>query len=414
MGGVYTLGNHAGTRVCNNVIFNVLSYDYGGWGLYPDEGTEGLLMENNLVYDTSDGSFHQHYGKENMIRNNILAFSTPHQVAITRVEPHLSLTFENNIIYWDSTEAKAIGYQSDNAKVDYKSNLWYSVDADGKPGTVDFKGKTHAEWMANGRDAGSLVADPKFVDAKKRDFRLQPDSPALKMGFVPFDFSKAGVYGDESWVKRAVHDFVPPVHPHVPPPPKPLPFKLSDSFETERYSPVLKGVGSDEGKNLIRLSKENPASGEHCLEIVYAPGLEMPWNPHLYYVPNYDQGRVRIAFSLRMQENAEVDIELRDRSNPYKVGPRFRVTKGKLQLDGAEYTVSVNEWIRYELVTHVGEQSTESWTLRLILPKGTQEFKGLKFHHADWRSLNWFGFTSPAKSTERTTYYLDDMEIGNE
>jgi hypothetical protein len=415
MGGVYTLGNHTGTRVCNNVIFNVLSYSYGGWGLYPDEGTEGLLMENNLVYDTSDGSFHQHYGKDNMIRNNILAFSTPHQVAVTRVEEHRSMFFEKNIIYWDSTEAKAIGYRSDQVKADYKSNLWYSVDADGKPGKVDFNGKTHAEWMANGRDAGSIIADPKFVDAKNRDFRLHEDSPAFKLGFVPFDFSKAGVYGEVNWIARA-KSFVTPVHPSVPPPPKPLPLKLFDGFETSRYTPVLKGTGSDEGKNLIRITKEHPASRKHCLEIVYAPGLQFSWNPHLYYNPNYEQGRMRIAFSLRMQENAEVDIELRDKSSPYKVGPRFRVTKGKVQIEGQEpYTIPVNAWVRYELVTYLGEQSTGNWTLRLTRPDGTRkEFRELKFRHADWRSLNWFGFTSPVKSTDQTTYFLDDMEIVNE
>jgi len=215
MGGVYTLGTSHGTRVCNNVIFNVLSYAYGGWGLYPDEGSEGILMENNLVYDTSDGSFHQHYGKNNTVRNNIMALSTPHQVAVTRVENHLSVTFENNIIYW--TEGKAIGYRADQARVDYGSNLWYCADTEGKPGKVDFNGKTHQDWLALGKDVGGIVADPKFIDPKNRDFRLQEDSPALKMGFIPFDFSKAGVYGDENWITRA-KNFVPPVHPNVPPP----------------------------------------------------------------------------------------------------------------------------------------------------------------------------------------------------
>ena len=214
MGGVYTLGTSHGTRVCNNVIFNVKSYAYGGWGLYPDEGTEGILMENNLVYDTTDGSFHQHYGKNNTVRNNILAFSTPHQVAVTRVEEHLSVTFEKNIVYW--SQGKAIGYRADEAKVDYKSNLWYCVDADGKPGKVDFNGKTHADWVALGKDIGGMVADPMFVDAENRDFRLQEDSPALKLGFVPFDFSKSGVYGGENWKRRA-NNFVTPVHPTVPP-----------------------------------------------------------------------------------------------------------------------------------------------------------------------------------------------------
>jgi len=404
MGGIYTLGNSEGSRFSNNVVFNVKSYSYGGWGLYPDEGTEGFLMENNLVYNTTDGSFHQHYGRNNTVRNNILVNSTPHQVAVTRVEDHLSMTFENNIIYW--TEGAAIGYQTDKARTEFRNNLWWHIGADDNPLPVDFKGKTHEEWLV--KDPGSVVADPKFVDVKNKDFRLQEDSPALNMGFVPFDFSKAGVYGEESWIKRA-KDFVTPVHPHVPPL---APFRLSDGFETPRTEPVWKGVGSDEGKNLIRLTKDNPASGEQCLEIVYAPGLQMPWNPHLYYQSNYTQGLVRIAFSLRMQENAEVDIELRDASSPYKVGPRFRVTKGKIQVGSREISVPVNEWVRYEILTHVGDQSTGTWSLRWSASSGSNgDFGDLRFQHADWRALTWFGMSNQVRSTDRTTYFLDDVEI---
>ena len=36
------------------------------------------------------------------------------------------------------------------------------------------------------------MADPLFVAPEKDDFRLKPDSPALKLGFKPFDSSKAG------------------------------------------------------------------------------------------------------------------------------------------------------------------------------------------------------------------------------
>ena len=411
MGGIYTLGNSAGSVFRNNVIFNVKSYAYGGWGLYPDEGTEDFLMENNLVYNTTDGSFHQHYGRNNTARNNILVNSTPHQVAITRVEDHLSIIFERNIVYW--TEGTAIGYRTDEAKTEFRNNLWWHVDAEGNPLPVDFKGRTHEEWLA--KDPGSIVADPLFVDPQNRDFRLLNNSPALALGFVPFDYSMAGVFGDEAWVQRA-RDFVTPVHPHVQPP---APFRVVDGFETPRSTPVLHGVANDEGQNLIRLTREHPASGEQCLEIVYAPDLERPWNPHLYYAPNYEQGLVRIAFSMRMQENAEVDMELRDGSSPYKVGPRFRMSKGQLFLDGrapfAPQPIPVNEWVRYEITTHIGDESTGDWTLRLTFSDGTTRvFTQQPFRHADWRALRWFGFTNLTRSTDRTTYFLDDMEISND
>jgi len=55
--------------------------------------------------------------------------------------------------------------------------------------------------LAGGK--GSIIADPLFIDPAKRDYRLRPNSPAPQIGFVPFDYSKAGVYGTDAWKKLA-------------------------------------------------------------------------------------------------------------------------------------------------------------------------------------------------------------------
>ena len=189
LGGIYTLGVQPGTVVKNNVFHDIHAFSYGGWGLYTDEGSTDIVMENNLVYRTKTGGFHQHYGKENIIRNNIFAFSLEHQIQRSRTEPHRSFVFERNIVYWDNdTPLLGSNWRDDGFLCD--RNVYWN--ASGKP--VLFPGGlTLEQWQEKRKqDLHSIVADPGFADPAQGDFRLKPNSPALKVGFVPFDYSQAG------------------------------------------------------------------------------------------------------------------------------------------------------------------------------------------------------------------------------
>lgn len=198
MAAVYTLGKSEGTIVSNNVIHHIHAYSYGGWGLYPDEGTSGILMENNLVYSTKTGGFHQHYGENNIIRNNIFGFAKLYQAQCTRVEDHLSFTFKNNIIIFDTGQVLNGAWAK--IKIVMDSNIYWNTASD----KYDFSGMTFHEWLkTTGHDKHSLITNPMFNNPEKFDFEFQNTKTVQKIGFQPFDISKAGVYGDEKWKEKS-------------------------------------------------------------------------------------------------------------------------------------------------------------------------------------------------------------------
>ncbi|MDP4222237.1 MAG: right-handed parallel beta-helix repeat-containing protein [Bacteroidota bacterium] len=200
MGGVYTLGASEGTTVSNNVIHHVYSFDYGGWGLYTDEGSYGITEENNLVYACKNAGFHQHYGKENIIRNNIFALNIRSQLQATRIEEHRSLSFTNNIIYFGSGTLFSSNWHKFNLLTD--NNIYWDIRTkDIKFGDLTFEG-----WKKSGKDIHSIIADPGFFNPSHFDFRFKNNSIARRIKFVPFDYSKAGVYGSDDWKKLAEFD----------------------------------------------------------------------------------------------------------------------------------------------------------------------------------------------------------------
>jgi hypothetical protein len=186
MGGIYTLGMQPGTVIRNNLIHDISSFTYGGWGIYPDEGSTEMVIENNVVYRCKSAGFHQHYGRENAVRNNIFALNRENQLMRTRAEPHLSFTFTGNIVYFD--QGRLLGSNWTGGQFKMERNLYF----DTRSADIRFAGKSFAEWQAAGQDRGSIVADPLFVNPANFDFRLRPGSPAARIGFKEIDLTAVG------------------------------------------------------------------------------------------------------------------------------------------------------------------------------------------------------------------------------
>ncbi len=411
MGGVYTLGESPGTTVSNNVIHDVGSYDYygrGGWGLYNDQASTDIVMENNLVYNTKTGNYHLHFGRDLTIRNNIFAFSMHGQIQRSRLEKHFQFEFARNIVIW--REGPLFSRNAGDKNVNYHHNLYWNTA--GEP--VTFKGKTLAAWQASGQGEGSLIADPMFVDADKSDFRLKPGSPAEQIGFKPFDYTKAGLYGDPKWTsipKRFVFEKV----EFAPPPPPGPPMAFAEGFDLLPLGalPPDAKVYTERKGDAIRVVRDPQDNKNQCLRIDDAPGLEHSYNPHFFYSPGHRSGVTTFRFDMMIGERTTMYTEWRDKQRPYRVGPSVWVHSGQVQANGKTLTtIPAGQWVRFEISAGLGEQSTGTWDMVITIRGQTpQRFPGLKNRSPEWKALQWLGFSS--MNTDESTFYLDNLSLAN-
>ena len=195
--GVFLGGSASFNRIHDISRFERGNEGYGGWGIYLDAGSSEIVVENNVVFNTRDGGLHVHcagHPHDNTVRNNVFAFSQEGQWMRNNTdEPDTNhVHCERNIVANANPRMLWGGNWADGSKFTADYNCYWS-----EAGPPDFNGRSLAEWQKAGRDRHSIVADPRFVNPREYDFRLQPDSPALALGIVPIDIEGAGLTGPD-------------------------------------------------------------------------------------------------------------------------------------------------------------------------------------------------------------------------
>ncbi|MEQ7127762.1 right-handed parallel beta-helix repeat-containing protein [Actinopolymorpha sp. B11F2] len=204
LGGIYLLGVAPGTVVRNNHIHDIACANYGGWGIYLDAGSSYVVVEDNVCHDVDSQCLHIHYGRENIVRHNVLAFGRLGAVALTRPEDHVTFTFERNIVLTAGVPA-FVGAPGDRGVLAYGvvSDLNLVWDTAG-PVCLAGNGRhdpsqgwsvverLDKEWRALGHDAHTVVADPGFADPDARDLTLLASAPASEVGIRVPDVSRVG------------------------------------------------------------------------------------------------------------------------------------------------------------------------------------------------------------------------------
>ena len=215
MGGIYTLGIQPGTIIRGNFIHDIESCNYGGWGIYLDEGSSFIVVENNIVLRTNSQSFHLHFGRENIVRNNIFGFASEGQLRVGKkyapgasypieFDAQNSATFERNIVL--SKGGKFHSFAPDLSPKDYGyiciSNIYWDINIKEEAKSIFAEVKTKEnnisyysfeEWQGLGYDMFSVYGDPSITFSDKDIYTIDSQSPAFKIGFKKIDVSQIGL-----------------------------------------------------------------------------------------------------------------------------------------------------------------------------------------------------------------------------
>jgi uncharacterized protein (TIGR03437 family) len=231
----------AGNKILNNKVHDVTDASimdangYGGHGIYMDDDTGLVDVENNLVYRVSAAAVYSPHGPQapnqaNIIKNNILAFaqlsmvsnSGPY-VTATPTTAYQVFNLSNNLFYFDRGSASTPPFRVQGgcsyaaglpftAYQQFTNNLYWRTDGSFAADTKAFHVQpnagsganapcsedkstwtyyTFAQWQSVvGEDISSIVKDPGFASVATDDYSLPKGSPLP--GFVIFDPNQAG------------------------------------------------------------------------------------------------------------------------------------------------------------------------------------------------------------------------------
>ena len=411
MGGIYTLGLSPGTTERYNHIHDVYSYAYvsHGSGIYPDEGSTGILIENNVVYRVRTCPLFMHYGKECTVRNNVLAFGGKGQLRRCREDKRCHYAATGNIVYGDIQQMLVGPWKNGDWEVG--RNVYWST-----AGEPTFAGMDFATWQAKGNDAGSIVADPLFVDPENGDFSLSPNSPAIGLGFRSIDLSSTGLYGDDDWVNlpkqypnRPLNEIPAPVNP---------PFIVNLDFEGDavREEPLDGRIPKcGKGASLV-VSADTAASGDQSLRFTDAPGQPNNWTPHIYYNPSYETGNVQLSWDMLNSKEAPADfyVEVRQYGavHPYLVGPTVTVASDGTVTAGKQAigTIPLGEWVHVDISIKLGERTPKTYQLTLTIPNQTPTTVEIPYFEDAFEKITWLGISSTSDAA--TVFYIDNLKLG--
>lgn len=185
-----------------HIIRHNLIVDSRESGIYLDNSASNCLVYGNVILRFPYWGIILHGGKNNVVENNIVIASRKPCATNIRADSAAVANYDlyaectpgmaafsggNRVCYNIFCNGETVMYESykrpDREWAQLDSNLIFNAD----------NAKAYlASRQQGGYELHSLIADPMFVDPEHDDYRLKPESPALRLGFQPIDVSQMG------------------------------------------------------------------------------------------------------------------------------------------------------------------------------------------------------------------------------
>ncbi|MGJ8630569.1 MAG: right-handed parallel beta-helix repeat-containing protein [Glaciecola sp.] len=201
---IYIRGAGSGNIIRRNYIHHLVQPMIMQAAIRTDGGQMDTLIAENIIYKcTSQGIILKLNNRaENNIIVDIIAPPRGFYVSL-REGPSQGAAVKNNIFYSTTSDVDFVNELpagGKNTSEDRRGRaLALAKDTEADHNVYYCKSDLNiahtflAKQQSDGIDSNSLVADPLFTDMANEDFSLRPDSPALKLGFVPIDMNSIGL-----------------------------------------------------------------------------------------------------------------------------------------------------------------------------------------------------------------------------
>ena len=178
-----------------------LQVPYFTWGIYFDNSPRRAHVYGNITISNVWGGTFLGGGyaepQDCLVENNIFVDSSVYQFDVSMSENARGNRFVRNIVYFNKPDAALLRTTSTKGLKECDYNVYFPVGPQPLK-LAGLPGGTLEKWREQGFDRHSLLADPLFVDPAKGDYRLKPESPALKLGFKPIPFERIGIAAPEA------------------------------------------------------------------------------------------------------------------------------------------------------------------------------------------------------------------------